>query len=217
MADIKLYSYWRSSAAYRVRIALNLKQLDYDIIPVSLVRDGGEHHQQDYARLNPQQLVPTMVDGGRVIRQSMAMIEYLDEVYPEYPLIPSDPRGAAWVRSIAQAVACDIHPLNNLRVLKYLKQDLSLDQAPVDRWYAHWVQQGFKSLETMIAENPSVGDFCSGDLPTMADCLLVPQLYNARRFDINLSDYPHLTAIDAHCNTLEAFRQAAPEQQPDAG
>ncbi len=217
MADIKLYSYWRSSAAYRVRIALNLKQLEYDIIPVSLVRDGGEHHKDDYAALNPQQLVPTMVDGGRVIRQSMAMIEYLDDVYPEFPLIPSDPRSSAWVRSISLAVACDIHPLNNLRVLKFLKQQMSLDQASVDQWYEHWISEGLKSMELMIAENPSVGDFCAGDLPTMADCLLVPQLYNARRFDIDLTAYPHLTAIDDHCMSLEPFRNAAPEQQPDAG
>lgn len=209
-----LYSYFRSSAAYRVRIALNLKGLDYEIRPVHLVK--GEQGEDDYRALNPQGLVPTLVDEGRVIGQSIAILEYLEETRPEPPLLPAAPDGRARVRQIADAIACDIHPLNNLRVLRHLKNELGTDEAARHRWYAHWIREGFVALERILAADGQSSDFCHGDRPGYADCFLIPQLYNAHRFDVPLEDFPIIRRIEANCLALDPFRRAAPEVQPDA-
>jgi len=211
-----LYSYWRSSAAYRVRIALNLKGLDYAIAPVHLVRGGGEQHADEYRALNPQQLVPTLVDGGNVVRESLAIIEYLEEAYPDTPrLLPPGALACARVRALAQAVVCDIHPIGNLRVLQYLQRELGASDEQKLAWSRHWIEIGFDAIETMLTANRT-GVFCEGNTPTMADCCLVPQAYNARRFGVPLARYPTIEAIDAVCCKLEAFRIAAPEAQADA-
>jgi len=217
VGGIRLYSYWRSSAAYRVRIALNLKGLNYEIEPVHLVRDGGEQHSPEYRRVNPQELVPTLVDGRRVIRQSMAIIEYLDETYDgETKLLPTTARDRARVRALAMLVACDIHPLNNTRVQKYLERELGVDEAARKRWTQHWIEQGFASFEELVARHPSTGLFSEGDTPTLADICLVPQVYNAKRFGVDMSPYPTIEAIVAACMELDAFDRARPEKQPDA-
>jgi maleylacetoacetate isomerase len=212
---MKLFSYWRSSAAYRVRIALNLKKIDCELVPVHLLRDGGEHRQAAYLDLNPQGLVPALEHNGAVIGQSLAIIEYLESRFPEPPLLPDEPVICARVRAIAQSVACDIAPLNNLRVMNYLRTEMGQDAAAVDRWYGHWVARGFQGLETQIGRYGN-GRYCCGDAVTLADVLLVPQVYNARRFNCDLEPYPQLLAVAHHLNTLEAFRRAAPENQPDA-
>ena len=217
MSDaLTLYSYWRSSAAYRVRIGLNLKGLAYGTRPVHLVRDGGEQHAEDYRALNPQELVPMLVDGERRITQSLAILEYLDETFPKPALLPADTRGRARVRSLAMLVACDIHPLNNLRVLQYLKRENGLEQPAIDAWMLHWMREGFAAMEAMLADAPGTGTFCHGETPTIADCCLVPQLYNARRFALDLSPYPTLVRIEEDCLALPAFDAARPENQPDA-
>lgn len=213
---MKLYSYFRSSAAYRVRIALNLKELDADIIPVHLLKDGGQHLHDDYLALNPTGLVPTLVDGDFALGQSMAILEYLEESHPQPALLPADAKGRARVRAIAQTIACDIHPLNNLRVLRYLKQDLNIDDASRDEWYRHWVKLGLQAIETMLTDSPDTGRFCHGDHPTFADVLLVPQVANARRLDCDLSTMPNVVRINATCNTMDAFVRAAPDNQPDS-
>ena len=213
---MKLYSYFRSSAAYRVRIALNLKGLDVDIIPVHLLKDGGQHLRNDYLALNPTGLVPTLVDGDFALGQSMAILEYLEEAHPQPALLPADAKGRARVRAIAQTIACDIHPLNNLRVLRYLKHDLNVDDASRDEWYRHWVKLGLQAIETMLTDSPDTGPFCHGDHPTFADALLVPQVANARRLDCDLSAMPNVVRIDAMCNTMDAFVCAAPANQPDS-
>jgi maleylacetoacetate isomerase len=214
---LKLYSYWRSSAAYRVRIALNLKGLAYEIVPVHLVRHGGEQHSPEYRKINPQELVPTLVDGRRVIRQSIAIVEYLDETYDgEMKLLPPTARDRARVRALAMLVACDIHPLNNTRVVRYLDRELGADEAARHRWMRHWMEEGFASFEELVARHPSTGLFCEGDTPTIADVCLVPQVYNARRFGVDLSPYPTIEAIVAACLQLDAFDRARPENQPDA-
>ncbi|MCP5372957.1 MAG: maleylacetoacetate isomerase [Hyphomicrobiales bacterium] len=213
---MKLYGYWRSSAAYRVRIALNLKGLDWENVPVHLVQDGGQHLAPDYAALNPQKLVPTLVDGDRRLTQSLAILEYLDEVHPAPALLPADADGRARVRALAQAVACDIHPIDNLRVLNYLAGPLEVDKAGRDAWYVHWVREGFAAIESLLAGHPATGDFCHGGAPTQADCCLVPQVYNARRFEVDLAPYPAIRRIEAACLALPAFDAARPEKQPDA-
>jgi maleylacetoacetate isomerase/maleylpyruvate isomerase len=211
-----LYSYWRSSAAYRVRIALNLKGLDYAIAPVHLVRDGGEQHHDDYRALNPQQLVPTLLDGDKVIVESLAIIEYLVDAYPETPrLLPPSALACARARAIAQAIACDIHPIGNLRVLQYLQRELGASDEQKLAWSRHWIEIGFDAVEAMLAANRT-GAFCEGNAPTLADCCLVPQVYNARRFGVPLDRYPVIDSIDAVCRQLEAFARAAPEMQADA-
>lgn len=212
---MKLYSYYRSSAAYRVRIALNLKKLPYETVSVHLLNNGGEHRQPSYSTLNPQKLVPALEDGGTVFAQSLAIIEYLDERYPQIPLLPADAGGRARVRAIAQLIACDTHPLNNLRVLQYLQQHFGADEAAKSKWYAHWIHESFAALETLL-QKPETGRFCHGDTPTLADCCLVPQVYNARRFKVDLSPYPNIVRIDAECSALPAFQTALPENQPDA-
>lgn len=213
---LRLYGYWRSSAAYRVRIALNLKGLDYDQVPVHLVRAGGEQHQPAYRKLNPQGLVPVLHDGERVIRQSLAIIEYLDELHATPPLLPSSARDRARVRALALLVACDIHPLNNLRVLQYLENTLAATQSQRVEWMRHWMADGLASFEAQLADHPSTGRYCESDIPGLADCCLIPQLYNARRFEMDLTPYPNILRIEANCNELPAFDAASPEQQPDA-
>lgn len=212
---LTLYSYFRSSAAYRVRIALNLKGLAYDIAPVHLVRDGGEHLQAAYRAINPASTVPALrLDSGEVLTQSMAIIEYLDEAHPAPPLLPPDPRGRARVRSLAQMIACDIHPLNNLGVLKYLSRQLGVDEEARNRWYRHWVENGLAKVERRLADGPP-GRFCHGEAPTLADCLLVPQVFNARRYEADLAGLGNILRIVAECEAIAAFRAAAPENQPD--
>ncbi len=213
---LRLHSYWRSSAAYRVRIALNLKGLAHEIVPVHLVRDGGEQHGEAYLGLNPQGLVPTLQHGQRLVRQSMAIIEYLDETFVEHPLLPSMARDRARVRGLAQVIACDMHPLGNLRVLQYLEREFKATPEQREAWARHWLTLGFDAIEKLLLESPATGEFCEGARPGMADCLLVPQLYNARRFRLDLAPYPTLRSIETNCLALEAFRRAAPEAQADA-
>ena len=212
---LKLYTYFRSSAAYRVRIALNLKGLPYESVPVHLLRDGGEQHAPDYARLNPAELVPTLVDGEHALGQSLAIIEYLDEVHPSPLLLPGSALARARIRALAQSIACDMHPLNNLRVLQYLAREHQLDEAAKAMWVRHWITLGFTALEAQL-QHASTGLFCHGDTPSLADCCLVPQMFNARRFDTPLEGFPTLCRIEAACLALEAFQRAAPEAQADA-
>ena len=213
---LKLYSYFRSSAAYRVRIALNLKGVDHEIVPVHLLRDGGENFLPEYTAKNPLALVPTLEGDEGVIIQSLAILEYLEERFPKMPLLPGDAIGRARVRGIAQTVVSEIHPLNNLRVLDYLVNRLDQDPDSKLTWYRHWIHEGFTGIEKLLDRSASTGLFCHGDRPTMADCCLVPQLYNARRFDCALNDFPRIQRVEEACNELDAFRQAAPENQPDA-
>lgn len=211
-----LYSYFRSSAAFRVRIALNLKGVVPDYRFVHLLSDGGQQHDSEYARLNPQELVPALVHNGQVFGQSLAIIEYLDEIRPEPPLLPCDSAGRARVRQIAYAIACDIHPINNLRVLNYLRDSLGRNQSEVVAWMTHWIDLGLQAVEAMLAQSPLTGRFCHGDAPTIADICLIPQLANARRGRTNLDLYPTLTRIEAAAYALDAFANARPENQPDA-
>lgn len=211
-----LYSYFRSSAAYRVRIALNLKGIDYDTVPVHLVRDGGEQLKPAYRALNVNGLVPTYVDGDVNIHQSLAIIEYLEETHPTPALLPADPAARAQVRALALDIAADIHPIDNLRVLRYLKHDLGVSEEQKNAWYVHWIVEGFKALEARLAARPPHGGFMFGDTPTLADCCLVPQVYNANRFKVDMTPFPRIAAVNAHCLTLDAFRRATPEAQPDA-
>lgn len=212
---MKLYTYFRSSAAYRVRIALNLKGLAYDAVPVHLLRGGGEHLQDDYRAINPSAALPSLQDGDVQLSQSMAIVEYLEEVYPQAPLLPQDAAGRARVRELAQIVGCDIHPVNNLRVLNYLVKHCGFtDQARTD-WYRHWIIEGFGALEGHLARDPVSGPFCHGEHPTIADCFLVPQVFNAQRFNIDVSAYPNLDRINSLCIELPAFQHAHPSHQPD--
>ncbi|WP_049621962.1 maleylacetoacetate isomerase [Frateuria defendens] len=213
--DYVLYDYWRSSAAYRVRIALNLKGLAYESRPVHLLREGGEQHAPAYRALNPQELVPCLCEGGRVLTQSMAIVEYLEETHPAPPLLPADAAGRARVRALAQLIACDVHPLGNLRVLQRLETQFGADPAARGEWMRHWIAAGLQAFEAHLADG-AAGRYCHGDAPGLADVLLVPQVYNALRWQLPLEDYPRLHGIHAACNELEAFRRAAPERQPDA-
>ena len=213
---LKLYSYWRSSAAYRARIALNLKGLAYDLVPVNLA-GSGEQHSAEYRELNPQELVPILIDGERVIRQSQAIIEYLDETYDgEAKLLPATARERARVRALAQMIACDIHPLNNTRVMQYLEREFNAPPIERERWTRHWISEGFRAIEALLANNPSTGIYCEGDEPTMADIFLVPQVYNARRWSVEMNAFPIISRISASCLNLEEFERARPENQPDA-
>jgi maleylacetoacetate isomerase len=215
-SDLVLYSYWRSSAAFRVRIALNLKGLHYETRAIHLLREGGEQHTPAYAALNPQELLPTLLDGERVLTQSMAILEYLDETRPQPPLLPGDAAGRARVRALAQVVGCDIHPIGNLRVLQWIDSQFNADDEQKSVWMRHWVSSGLHALETMLASSKDTGRYCHGDTPGLADACLVPQVYNARRWKVPLGDYPTILRIDATCATLDAFHHAMPEQQPDA-
>lgn len=211
---MKLYGYWRSSAAYRVRIALNLKQLSFDSVAVHLVKNGGEQHSENYKALNPAQLVPTFVDEDVSVNQSLAIIEYLDETYPEPPFLPKELAEKAQVRAAALDIACDIHPLNNLRVLQYLTGPLGLSEEQKLGWIKHWLNVGFTALEQRLALTS--GQYCFADEVTLADICLIPQIYNAQRFSLDMTAYPTLNRIYHNCQQLAAFALAAPEQQPDA-
>lgn len=213
---IKLYSYWRSSAAYRVRIGLNLKGIEHEIIPVNMLKDGGEQHRDNYRLLNPQGLVPALVDGEIILSQSLAILEYLDEKYPQKSLLPGDAERRAHVRQFAQIIACDIHPLNNLRVLRYIKRDFDQDDESKDSWYQHWIKLGFDAFEAGLGKMQGKGPYCFGTEVTLADLCLVPQMYNAHRFNIALHPWPTLSAIEQACLELDAFKQAIPENQVDA-
>jgi maleylacetoacetate isomerase len=209
---MRLYDSWRSSAAYRVRLALNYKALIYEQVAINL-RDG-EQRTPEFLEINPQGLVPVLEDDGARLTQSLPILNYLEERYPEPALLPRDPAGRATSRAIAVAIACEVHPLNNLRVLQYLERDLGLDEATRLAWYRHWVAEGFGAIETTLAR--SAGAFCVGDAPSLADVCLVPQVYNARRYDCELAPYPTIRRIDERCRQIPAFASAAPERQPDA-
>ena len=211
---MKLYNYFRSSAAYRTRIALNLKGLEPENVFVHLVKN--EQRAAEYLKLNPLGLVPTLVDGDHVITQSLAIIEYLDETHPQPPFLPGSASDRARIRSIALTIACDIHPIDNLRVLRYLMKEMKVSEQDKDKWYAHWIREGLGPLEQQLAGDPRTGRFCHGDTPTLADICLVPQLANARRGNIDVNDYPTLARIEIACNELPAFADAAPMKQPDA-
>ena len=212
----KLYGYFRSSAAFRVRIALNLKGLDHEHASVHLTKNGGEQFAAEYRALNPQSLVPLLQEGDLALTQSLAIVEYLDEVYPATPLLPATPGERARVRSLALMIACEIHPLNNLRVLRYVVKDLKLSEEQKNQWYRHWVLTGLEPVESRLANDSAAGNFCHGDVPGLADICLVPQLANARRFNIELDAFPTLVRIEQNCMALKAFQDAAPRAQPDA-
>jgi len=210
---VKLYTYFRSSAAYRVRIALNLKGLAYETVPVHLVKEGGHNRRPEFRAINPQMRVPALsVPTADVLIQSLAIIEYLDETHPEPPLLPKDPIARAQARALAEIVACDIHPLNNIGSLRYLKRELHHEQAAIDAWYHHWVLAGFEALEALVRPGP----YACGGAVTVADLCLVPQVYNARRLNVPLDKFPKIVAIDTACLALPAFDRARPENQPDA-
>ena len=209
---MKLYNYFRSSASYRVRIALALKGLDYDYVPVHLPKN--EHTAESYAAVSASRLVPLLQDGEQSLTQSLAIIEYLDETHPEPPLLPADPAGRARVRALALDIACEIHPLNNLRVLRYLVHDLKLAEADKDRWYRHWTESGLEVVERQLAAHPA--RFCHGDMPSLADCTLVPQVFNARRFDCRLDHVPNVMRVFDACMALDAFSKTQPAACPDA-
>ena len=211
---MKLFTYFRSSAAFRVRIALNLKGLPYEPVFVHLAK--GDHRKPEYAGKYPQGLLPTLITDGRALSQSLAIIEYLDETHPHPALLPKDPPGRARVRSLALLVACEIHPLNNLRTLQYLKRGLGQSEDQVSNWYRHWIADGLGKLEADLAASSAAGKFCFGDAPSMADCCLVPQIFNARRYDSDLAPYPRVMRVFDECMNLEAFARAQPSQQPDA-
>ncbi len=213
---INLYSYWRSSAAYRVRIALNMKELDHEIIPVSLIKEGGEHKQEAYRALNPQGLVPFFQDGDVAIGQSPAMLEYLEEKYPQTPLLPRESSARASVRQLMNIICCDIHPIDNLRVLSYIQNELGATDEQKNKWYAHWIEAGFGAIETLLSRENLTGTYCCGDEVTLADVCLVPQVYNAQRFGVALDVYPEIVRIVEACNALAAFQAARPEAQSDA-
>jgi maleylpyruvate isomerase len=209
---VKLYSYFRSSAAYRARIALNLKGIPYETASIHLTRGGGQQHGAEFRAVNPQRRVPALaLDNGDTLIQSLAIIEYLDETHPEPPLLPADPVARAHVRAAAQVIACDIHPLNNTSPLFYLKNTLKQDQDTINAWYAHWVTVGFEALEALLRPGP----YAFGDKVTLADICLVPQVANARRFNVPLDKFPKIVAVDAACLELPAFDKARPENQPD--
>jgi maleylacetoacetate isomerase len=212
---MKLYGYFRSSAAFRVRIALNLKGLAYEQSSIHLRKN--EQHRPDYLSLQPQGLVPVLDDGGRVFIQSLAIVEYLDETHPAPRLLPADPAGRARVRGLAQAIACDIHPVDNLRVLRFLSKPLGHDDKTIEIWFNHWIKLGFDGIERILASDGGAGKFCHGDAPGLADICLVPQVFNAKRYpSFDMSPYPTISRICATCMALEAFERARPEKQPDA-
>ncbi|MGD8430166.1 MAG: maleylacetoacetate isomerase [Ectothiorhodospiraceae bacterium] len=211
---MRLHDYFRSTAAYRVRIVLNLKGLDYEQVSVNL-REGAQQ-AADYLAVNAQGLVPALEVEGGLLTQSLAICEYLEETHPEPALLPREPLARARVRALAEAVACDIHPLNNLRLLKYLTGELGVSEDQKLAWYHHWIREGFNAIEQMLRASPDTGEFCHGDAPTLADACLVPQVYNARRFELDIDPYPGIRRIEENCLALAAFDRARPEKQPDA-
>jgi maleylacetoacetate isomerase len=210
----KLYTFWRSSASYRVRILLNLKGLDYTAVPIHFRKEGGQHRKPGFLTKNSQGLLPVWEDDDWSLSQSLAIMEYLDEMHPAPPLLPANAKARAEVRAISQAIACDIHPLNNLRVMAYLKQQMGQSEDQVKDWYQHWVALGFDALETDLKQ--TAGEYCYGDQITIADCCLVPQVYNAQRFDCDMVQYPTIRRINETLNMMEAFQKATPENQSDA-
>jgi maleylacetoacetate isomerase len=217
MTPVKLYAFFRSSASYRARIALNYKGIAYEAVPVDLRAPASAQRTPQFLQLNPEGLVPVLVDGGQVIRQSLAIIEYLEEAYPAPPLLPRTPLERAQVRALTLAIACDIHPLNNLRVLNYLRAPLGHDDADVDGWYGHWIARGFQALEQEVAQSSGDGRHMFGSAVSLADVFMVPQMYNARRLHCDVEPYPRLRGICAHLESLPAFAAAAPAAQPEAG
>lgn len=210
---MKLYDYWRSSASYRVRIGLNLKGLPYEHICVHLVKDGGQQHQPEYKQKNPQGFVPTLeLDDGRLLTQSIAILEYLDETHADPAFLPKTPEERAHVRSLAHIISSDIHPVNNLRILKYLTGKLGVADEAKSAWYRHWIREGFQALESRLGNDT----FCYGDQPGLADICLVPQVYNAYRFKVDMTPFPKIARINDTCLAIDAFQKAAPENQPDA-
>jgi len=210
---MQLYSFFRSSAAYRVRIALNLKGMHYDTVAIHLQKEGGLNRRADYKAVNPQMRIPALrLDSGEVLIQSLAIVEYLDEIHPQPPFLPRDPIERANVRALAQIIACDIHPLNNVGALRYLKNEFGQDQAKIDAWYHHWILEGFSAIEPMVKGSP----YAFGPEITLADICIVPQVANARRFKVPLDGFPRIVAVDAACSTHTAFAAARPENQPDA-
>jgi maleylpyruvate isomerase len=213
---LKLYNYYRSSASFRVRIALNFKGLNYDYVPVHLTKGGGQQFASEFKSLNADALIPVLDDDGRVLTQSLAIIEYLDETHPEPPLLPASPVDRAYVRGFALTIACEIHPLNNLRVLRYLVKELGASEDSKNTWYRHWVEQGLAALETRVVSERRSGRHVLGDQVGLADVVLVPQVFNAKRFDCRLDHVPTLMRIFDHCMELPAFADAQPSRQPDA-
>lgn len=213
---MKLFSYFRSSASFRVRIALKLKGLDYDYLPVHLVRGGGEQFAAQFRAMNPAALVPVLDDAGTVLTQSLAIVEYLEETHPQPPLLPSDPAARARVRALAMSIACEIHPLNNLRVLNYLSGTLGVSEEQKTAWYRHWVETGLETVERSLADDPQTGRYCHGDRPGLADLVLVPQVFNAQRFNCRLDRVPVAMRIHEACLQLPAFAESMPSRQPDA-
>jgi len=211
---MKLHTYFRSSASFRVRIALNLKGLSYDSAAVHIAK--GVHRESAYGALNPQALVPALEDAGVLLTQSLAIMEYLEETRPQPPLLPKDPSGRARVRSLSMLIACEIHPVNNLRVLQHLKRALGQNEAQVNAWYRHWIADGLGKFEADLLRAPGPGKFCHGDAPGMADCCLVPQIFNAQRYQCDTSAYPATMRVFAECMKVEAFDRAQPAKQPDA-
>ena len=211
---MKLYTFFRSSAAFRMRIALNYKGLAYEALPVSLPKN--EHKLEGYLALNPQGLVPALEDGGNILVQSLAMMEYLEETHPLPPLLPATAADRAYVRAVAQIIACEIHPLNNLRTLRYIKQRFALDEEGVNQWYRHWIVDGLGGLEAYVAGAKKSGKYCCRDQITLADCCLVPQVFNAQRYQCELAPYPEIMRIFGECMQLDAFIAAQPSKQPDA-
>lgn len=208
---MKLYDYFRSSACYRVRIALNLKKISYEKIPIHLVNNGGEQYHADYQTLNPQALVPTLDENGHILTQSLAIIEYLEDICPEPPLLPKNPLAKAQVRSLALLIACDMHPLNNLRVRHFLEKNLAADGAIIIDWQHHWLKRGFDAFEAQLSKRHHPGKTCYGNEPSLADICLIPQVYNAKRLEFSLEAYPRIQAIDQYCRSLPAFQLAGPE------
>lgn len=217
MSELKLYDYWRSSAAWRVRVGLHLKGLDYDSVPVHLVRDGGEQHRADYRAISPLGVVPTLTHGAVIITQSLAILEYLDDAFPDTPrLLPADAAARARIRSLALTIAADTHPVHNLRVQQYLKNEGGLGEEAVANFVRHWLSLGFNAVESMLAESPQTGLCCHGDTPTLADCVIVPAVYAARRFGADIERCATVLRIHDHCQTLPAFAASHPDRQPDA-
>lgn len=213
---LKLYNFFRSGTSHRTRIALNLKRVEYQYIPVGLGR--GEHHSDAFKAINPQELVPALVlDNGEVLTQSVAIIEWLEEAHPDQALLPKDPVARAKVRALSAIVGCDIHPINNKRILDYLRTHHAGDEQAIQAWTATWIHAGFRAFEALLAQDSTRhAGFCFGDTPTLADVYLIPQVYSARRFNVDLSAYPNIVAIDTHCNSLDAFKRAHPDNQPDS-
>lgn len=209
---MKLYDYYRSTASYRVRIALNIKNIHYETLQVHLTNQGGEQHRADYLKLNPQGLVPTLDENGHILTQSLAIIEYLNDIEPEPSLLPHTPLGRAYVRSLALTIACDMHPLNNLRVLQRLREQFQASEEQVMDWYHHWLKQGFDTIENRLQSTPNRKHVCYGSSVSLADICLIPQVYNAGRFNFSMANYPHINEVNTHCLTLAAFQDASPHQ-----